>query len=170
MRNFFSALKSDLNETIISPLENTDTLSDSVFFGNTNGDFTTQNMFTSKTSASVPTSVTSLFTRSPVMPTTGCETILCEKDTGYFIINSTACTANDSPTIISLITTTADILTNDKSENSATVCYWTIKVPEQHSINLTVDQPSEHKNNGNKYLNSTWKTNSKTKTSSIFQC
>ena len=75
-----------------------------------------------------------------MLSTKDCKVTLCEKDTGYFVINVTACLASESPAFHTSIPTTVDILTHDESEQPATLCYWTIKVPEKHYINLTIDQ------------------------------
>ena len=151
-----SAMISDVDETVILDLESIDTgtLSDSVFVRNVSGDFTTENVFTLRTSSSVPTNTTSLFTPSPVLSTKDCKVTLCEKDAGYFVINVTACLASDSPAFHTSIPTTVDILTQDEIEQPAALCYWTINVPEKHYVNLTIDQLrlSDDQRNGTQVL------------------
>ena len=125
--------------SITAASENAGTVSGSVHIRSENDELASDTVFTSMTLTTAPTSVSSLITTSSVTPTEDCQAMLCEKDAGYFVINTTACAANDSPTIDTSIPTTAEILTNVNSAKSDFLCYWNIKVPDENYINVAID-------------------------------
>ena len=132
----------------------TGTVSGSVAIRRENDDLASETVFTSVTITTVPTSVSSLITTSPVTSTKDCEAMLCEKDAGYFVINPTACAANDSPTISTSIPTTLEILTNADSVSPDSLCHWNIRVPDKKIVNVTIDQlvMEEDEHNGTQTL------------------
>ena len=77
--------------------------------------------------------------------------MLCEKDAGHFVINTTACVASErnSPTIVTSIPTTVEILTNESCVSPDMLCFWNIKVPLLNYVNVTIDQLVLEKNDGN---------------------
>ena len=147
-----STTENDANYSVAS--ENTGTVSGSVHIRRDNEELASETVFTSMTVKTVPTSVSSLITTSPVTPTKDCEAMLCEKDAGYFVINPTACAANDSPTISTSIPTTLEILTNANSVSPDILCHWNIRVPEKKIVNVTIDQlvMEEDERNGTQTL------------------
>jgi len=144
-----SAVNSDLDQTVTADSGNIGTVPTSVQIRRENEDLTSESVFTSTTVTTVPAAVSTLITTSPVTPTQHCEAMLCEKDAGYFVINTTACAANDSPTIDTSIPTTVEILTNVNSAMSDILCYWNIKVPDRNYINVTIDQLVLEEDEGN---------------------
>ena len=102
--------------------------------------YTDLNVTSENVRATVPTSGSSLITTSPVTPAQYCEAMVCEKDAGYFVINTTACSASDSPTIDTSISTTLEILGNINSVSPDILCYWNIRVPIKNYIIVTIDQ------------------------------
>ena len=170
-----SAVNSDLDQTVTADSGNIGTVPTSVQIRRENEDLTSESVFTSTTVTTVPAAVSTLITTSPVTPTQHCEAMLCEKDAGYFVINTTACAANDSPAIDTSIPTTVEILTNVNSAMSDILCYWNIKVPDRNYINVTIDQRcwkrmKRMKVTIPKHWISTWKTMSTSHESSICQC
>ena len=147
-----STTESDVNYSVAS--ENTGTVSGSVHIRRDNDELASETVFTSMTVTTVPTSVSSLITTSAVTPTKDCEAMLCEKDAGYFVINPTACAANDSPTISTSIPTTLEILTNANSVSHDILCHWNIRVPDKKIVNVTIDQlvMEEDERNGTQTL------------------
>ena len=144
-----SAVNSGLDQTVTADSGNIGTLPTSVQIRRENEDLTSESVFTSTTVTTVPAAVSALITTSPVTPTQHCEVMLCDKDAGYFVINTTACSANDSPTINTSIPTTVEILTNVKSAMSDILCYWNIAVPNRNYINVTIDQLVLEEDEGN---------------------
>ena len=102
--------------------------------------YTDFNVTSENVRATVLTSGSSLITTSPVTPAQYCEAMVCEKDAGYFVINTTACSASDSPTIDTSISTTLEILGNINSVSPDILCYWNIRVPVKNYIIVTIDQ------------------------------
>ena len=96
-----------------------------------------ETVFTSTVMTTVVETFSPLITNSPVTPTEDCDAVLCEKDAGYFIINSSACAANDSPTFDTSMPTAVKILT---SASSDVMCYWNINVPERNYVSVSIDQ------------------------------
>ena len=152
--NTTSTVNSSLDQIVTAASEITGTVSGSVHIRRENDELASETVFTSMTVTTVPTSVSSLITTSPVMPTKECEAMLCEKDAGHFVINVTACAANDSPTISTSIPTTLEILTNVNFVSPDILCYWNIEVPEKKIVNVTIDQlmMEEDERNGTQTL------------------
>ena len=134
-----SAVSSGLDQTVTADSGNLSTVSTSVQIRRENGGLISETVFASTTVTTVPTAVSTLIKTLPVTPTQYCEAMLRVKDAGYFVINTTACAANDSPTIDTSIPTTAEILTNVNSAKSDILCYWNIKVPDENYINVAID-------------------------------
>jgi len=55
---------------------------------------------------------------------------------------------NISPTIDTSIPTTVEILANVNSVSLSILCYWYIRVPNNNSINMTIDQLVLEENEG----------------------
>ena len=138
--NTTSAVGSGLDQTVTAASEITGTVSGSVHFRRENGDLTVETGSTSMTATTVPKAGFSLVTQSPLTPTENCEAMLCEKDAGYFVINTTACAPDDVPTIVTSIPTTVELLLSVNSVSPDILCYWNIDVPRKKYINVTIDQ------------------------------
>ena len=151
VRSTSSAMNSGRDTTVIVTSGNTDTVSGSVPVSTENDNFNPDGMFTSMTVTTVPTTVSSFDTESPTTITKDCEGMLCEKDAGHFVINTTACVASerDSPTIVTSIPTTVEILTNENCVSPDILCFWNIKVPLLNYVNVTIDQLVLEKDDGN---------------------
>ena len=149
-----SAVNSGRDQTVTADSGNIGTVSTSVHMRRETDVLTSESAFTSTTDTTVPTAVSTPITTSPVTPTQYCEAMLCEKDAGYYVINTTVCAANDSPTLNTSIPTTVEILTNVNCAMSDILCYWNIKVPDKNYINVTIDQLvlEENESNDNQTL------------------
>ena len=143
-----SAVNSGRDQTVTADSGNIGTVPTSVQIRRENEDLTSESVFTSTTVTTVTTAVSTLITTSLVTPTQHCEAMLCEKDAGYFVINTTACAANDSPTLNTSIPTTVKILTNVNCAMFDILCYWNINVPDKNYINVTIDQLVLEENEG----------------------
>ena len=132
VRSTSSAMNSGLDASATAASGNTDTVSGSVPISTENEDLNPDGMFTPVTVTTVSTTVSSFDTESPTTITKDCESMLCEKDAGHFVINTTACVASehDSPTIVTSVPTTVEILMNENWVSSDIICFWNIKVPE----------------------------------------
>ena len=142
-------VNSGLDENVTAASGNVGIVSTSVQTRRENEDLTSESVFPSTTVTTVPTAVPSLVTTSSVTPTQHCEVMLCEKDAGYFVINTTACATNISPTIDTSIHTIVKILTNVNCAMSDILCYWNINVPYENYINVTINQLVLEENEGN---------------------
>ena len=80
------AVNSGRDQTVSAASGNIGTVSTSVHIRRENDHLTTEIVFTTMTT--VPTSVFTLITTSPVTPRQYCQAMLCEKDAGYFVINT----------------------------------------------------------------------------------
>ena len=135
-------MNSGLDTTATAASGITDTVSDSVPISTENEDLNPDGMFTPVTVTTVPTTVSSFDTESPTTITKDCESMLCEKDAGHFVINTTACVASErnSPTIVTSIPTTVEILTNESCVSPDMLCFWNSKVPLLNYVNVRIDQ------------------------------
>ena len=149
VRSTSSAMNSGIDTTVTAASENTDTVSGSADIRSENDDLTADSVLTSMTATTVGTFSSSFHTDSSTMLTTDCETMLCEKDAGYFVINTTACVTNDSPTIVTSVHTTVEILTNENCLSPDFVCFWNIEVPVLSYVIVTIDQLVLEKDDGN---------------------
>ena len=140
VRSTGSAMNSGRDTTVTAASENTDTVSGSVPISTENDDLTADGIFTSVTVTTVPTVSSSFHAESSTTPTKDCETMLCEKDAGYFVINTTACVPNNSTTIVTAIPTTVEILKTETSVRPNILCLWNINVPLHKYVNVTIDQ------------------------------
>ena len=100
-----SAVNSGLDQTVTADSGNLSTVSASLHIRRENDDLISETVFRSTTVTTVPTAVSTLVKTLPATPTQYCEVMLCDKDAGYFVINTTACAANDSQTIDTSIPT-----------------------------------------------------------------
>ena len=151
VRSTSSAMNSGLDTSATAASGNTDTVSGSVPISSKNEDLNPDGMFTPVTFTTVPTTVSSFNTESPTTITKDCESMLCEKDAGHFVINTTACVASErnSPTIVTSIPTTVEILTNESCVSPDMLCFWNIKVPLLNYVNVTINQLVLEKDDGN---------------------
>ena len=140
VRSKSSARNSGIDTTVTTASENTDTVPGSIHIRSKNDDLTTESVFTSVTVTTVPTVSSSFHTDSSTTLTKDCETMLCEKDAGYFVINTTACVPYNSTTIVTAIPTTVEILKTETSIRPNIICLWNIKVPLHKYVNVTIDQ------------------------------
>ena len=147
--NTTSAVGSGLDQTVTAASEITGTVSGSVHFRRENVDLTVETGSTSMTATTLPKAGFSLVTKSPLSPTGNCEAMLCEKDAGYFVINTTACAPNDVPTIVTSIPTTVELLLSVNSVSPDILCYWNIDVTNTDYINVTIDQLMLEEDEGN---------------------
>ena len=132
-----SAVSSGLGQTATAASENTGT----VRIENGNNDFTAQTVSTSPTATALPNADSLLTAKPPVTSTADCgEAVLCKKDAGYFVINTTACAPGHVPTIVTSVPTTVEILLNVNSSSPSILCNWKIEVPEKSFVNVTIDQ------------------------------
>ena len=138
-----------IDETVTDVSENTgtvDTVPGSVHLKNDSDDIPSETVLTSlattttTTTTAVPGTVASPCPRSPVTSVKECEVMLCEKNAGYFVINITECPARERPKISSTVPTTVDILANEFVGRLDNACLWLIEVPEEHYVNVTIDQ------------------------------
>ena len=109
----------------------------------------TESVFTSTATTTGPTTASHLTTTSTTSLTKDCDVMLCEKNAGYFVINTTACAADDSPTIVTSMNTTVEILINENCESQDVLCFWNINVPEATYVTVTIDQLALEKDGGN---------------------
>ena len=109
----------------------------------------TESVFTSTTTITGPTTASHLTTTSTTSLTKDCDVMLCEKNAGYFVINTTACAADDSPTIVTSMNTTVEIVTNENCQSPEVLCFWNIDVPEATYVTVTIDQLALEKDSGN---------------------
>ena len=147
-RSKSSAMNSGLDKTVTASSENIDAVSVSVHI-RSEDDLTAESMLISMAITTVPTISSSFNTESPTKLSKDCDGMLCEKDAGYFVINTTACVTNDSPTIVTSVPTTVEILTNENSVSPNIICFWNIPVPEQYYVNVTIDHLVLEKDDGN---------------------
>ena len=136
-----------IEETVTDVSENAetvDTVPGSVHIKNDSDDIPSETVLTTlattTTTTAVPSIVASSCPRSPVTSAKDCEVMLCEKDAGYFVINTTACTVKETPKMDTTVPTTVEILTSEVTGRPETVCNWTIKVRYRHFVNVTIEQ------------------------------
>ena len=151
VRSTSSAMNSGLDTSATAASGNTDTVSGSVPISTENEDLNPDGMFTQVTVTTVSTTVSSFDTESPTTITKDCESMLCVKDAGHFVINTTACVASEhnSPTIVTSVPTTVEILMNENWVSSDIICFWNIKVPIWSYVNVTINQLVLEKDDGN---------------------
>ena len=147
-RSKSSAMNAGLDKTVTASSENIDAVSVSVHI-RSEDDLTAESMLISMAITTVPTISSSFNTESPTKLSKDCDGMLCKKDAGYFVINTTACVTNDSPTIVTSVPTTVEILTNENSVSPNIICFWNIPVPEQYYVNVTIDHLVLEKDDGN---------------------
>ena len=136
-----------IDETVTYVSENAetvDTVPGSVHLENDSDDIPSETVLTTlattTTTTAVPSIVASSCPRSPVTSVKDCEVMLCEKDAGYFVINTTACPAKQTPKMDTTVPTTVEILTSEVTGRPETVCNWTIKVRYSYFVNVTIEQ------------------------------
>ena len=129
--------------------EATHAVSGPVHAGAEDDEMITESVFTSTTTITGPTTASHLTPTSTTSLTKDCDVMLCEKNAGYFVINTTACAADDSPTIVTSMNTTVEILTNENCESQDVLCFWNINVPEATYVTVTIDQLALEKDGGN---------------------
>ena len=124
--------------------ETVDTVPGSVYIKNDSDYITSETVLTmlatTTTTTAVPGIVASSCPRSSVTSAKDCEVMLCEKNAGYFVINTTACHAKETPKVDTTVPTTVEILTSEVTGRPETVCNWTIKVRYRHFVNVTIEQ------------------------------
>ena len=109
----------------------------------------TESVFTSTATTTGHTTASHLTTTSPTSLTKDCDVMLCEKNAGYTVINTTACAADDTMTIVTSMNTTVEIVTNENCESAEVVCLWNIDVPEMTYVTVTIDRLALEKDCGN---------------------
>ena len=109
----------------------------------------TESVFTSTATTTDHTTASHLTTTSPTSLTKDCDVMLCEKNAGYTVINTTACAADDTMTIVTSMNTTVEIVTNENCESAEVVCLWNIDVPEMTYVTVTIDRLALEKDCGN---------------------
>ena len=141
LKDTASAMNAGHGESVTAAsgdVDSADTVFSSVQNGYNYDDvITAETVFTSTVMTTVVETFSPFITNSPVTPTEDCEAMMCQRDAGYVVINSSACAANDSPTFDTSMPTTVKILT---SASSDVVCYWNINVPERNYVSVTIDQ------------------------------
>ena len=147
------AVNSGLDYGLVTgALENTEAthaVSGPVHAGAEDDEMITESVFTSTATTTGPTTASHLTTTSPTSLTKDCDVMLCKTNAGYFVINTTACAADDSPTIVTSMNTTVKILTNENCECHGVLCFWNIDVPEATYVTVTIDQLALEKDCGN---------------------
>ena len=124
--------------------ETVDTVPGSVYIKNDSDYIPSETVLTmlatTATTTAVPGIVASSCPRSSVTSAKDCEVVLCEKNAGYFVINTTACHAKETPKMDTTVPTTVEILTSEVTGRPETVCNWTIKVRYRHFVNVMIEQ------------------------------
>ena len=125
--------------------ETADTMPEWLYVRTNSGEISTETAFTSFTTTAASTTVTPLFTKLPATTTAtdDCEDMLCQKDDGFFTINTALCGTimETVPVFESSVPTTVEILTSENhDERFSRPCYWIIMVPVEHCVNVTIDQ------------------------------
>ena len=138
-----------IDETVTDVSENAgtvDTVPGSVHIRNDSDNIPSETVLTSLATTTTTTVVPGTLVvpcprNPPVMSANDCGAVmLCEKETGYFVINTTSCPAKDKPTIDTRVPTTVELLANEIAGRPSKICNWTIKVPRGHFVNVTIDQ------------------------------
>ena len=120
-----------IDETVTDVSENAatvDTVPGSVHIKNDNDDIPSETVLTSLATTTTTTAVSGTLVvpcprKSPVTSSKDCgEVMLCEKDAGYFVINTTAYPAKDKPTIDIRVPTTVELLANEIAERPSKIC------------------------------------------------
>ena len=136
-----------IDETVTDVSENAETVGTvpgSVHIKNGSDDIPSETVLTSLATTTTTTTTTTTHPSTVAAPcprpTNDCEAMLCEMEAGYFVINTVACPAKDRPKIDTTEPTTVEIVVNEIDGRPNSLCYWRIIVPENHFINVTVDQ------------------------------
>ena len=130
-----------IEETVTDVSETVDTVPGSVHTTNNNDDITAEAVITSLTATDIPGTVGPLFPRPHVTPPNDCEAVLCEKEAGYFIINTAACPAKDTPTIHTTKPTTVELISKEiDAGKSDSICHWVVDVRRDHFVNVSINQ------------------------------
>ena len=129
--------------------EATHAVSGPVHAGAEDDEMITESVFTSTATTTGPTTASHLTTTSPTSLTKDCDVMLCEKNAGYFVINTTACAADDTMTIVTSMNTTVEIVTNENCESAEVLCLWNIDGPEMTYVTVTIDRLALEKDCGN---------------------
>ena len=129
--------------------EATHAVSGPVHAGAEDDEMISERVFTSTATTTGPTTASHLTTTSPTSLTKDCDVMLCEKNAGYFVINTTACAADDTMTIVTSMNTTVEIVTNENCESAEVLCLWNIDGPEMTYVTVTIDRLALEKDCGN---------------------
>ena len=121
-------------------IEATHAVSGPVHAGAEDDKMITESVLPSTATTTGPTTASHLTTTSATSLTKDCDVMLCEKNAGYFVINTTDCAADDSPTIVTSMKTTVEIVTNENCQSPEVLCFWNIDVPEMTYVTVTIDQ------------------------------
>ena len=134
-----------IDETVTDVSENAetvDTVPGSVHIKNDSDDIPSETVLTTlaTTTTTVPGTVASSCPRSPLTSAKNCEVMLCKMNAGYFVINTTACRAKETPKIRTTVPTTVEISTSEITGRPETICNWIIPVNNLYFVNVTIEQ------------------------------
>ena len=141
-----------IDETVTDVSENAgtvDTVPGSVHIKDDNDDIPSETVLTSLATTTTTTTHAGNVAATCPRQTNDCEAMLCEMEAGYFVINTAACSAKNRPKIDTTEPTTVEILVNEIDGRPNSLCYWRIIVPENHFVNVTVDQLVLHETDPN---------------------